>query len=158
DDETITVAGRILGPDGKPVAGAKLFIPRVKKTPPRSEEDVGVEEVGKSGADGSFRVTFKKSAELSRSYVIAHADRLGIDWFEHPADKAGAEDVVLKLVKDQPITGRMLDTEGKPVAGATVGITSIYVPENEKLDDYLLGWKKNWRDTVGTPVKRLYLP
>src|SRR5205823_1064583 len=26
------------------------------------------------------------------------------------------------------------------------------------LDDYLTGWKKNWRDTVSTPKKRLYLP
>jgi hypothetical protein len=66
--------------------------------------------------------------------------------------------MVLKLVKDQPITGRVVDTEGKPMAGVKVAIASVVVPENDRLDDYLNGWKKRWRETASTPRKRLYVP
>jgi RNA polymerase sigma factor (sigma-70 family) len=176
DEQPLTVAGRVLRPDGEPIVGARLFVPRLKKVPPQSPDDYGVEQVGTSGAEGAFKVTFKPSFGRLRGYVIAHAPGFGVDWVEleagKPTDPApegtspvpgrvpegATRTVVLKLVKDQPITGRLLDTEGKPAAGVTVGVTSIYVPENEKLDDYLAGWKKGWREVVATPVKRLYVP
>jgi len=47
----------VLGPDGKPAAGAKLFAPKLKKAMPTTPQDIGVEELGTTGDDGSFRVT-----------------------------------------------------------------------------------------------------
>jgi hypothetical protein len=43
------------------------------------------------------------------------------------------------------------------VVGVTVGISAISVPVDEKLDDYLSGWKKNWEEAQSSPRKRLYL-
>jgi RNA polymerase sigma factor (sigma-70 family) len=158
EEESLTLAGQVQGPDGKPVAGVKLFVPRLKKNPPTSKDDIAVEQVGTTGDDGRFKVTFKNPAVMIRNYLVAHADGLGVDWIELGPDKPVGENVMFRLVKDQPITGRILDTEGKPVAGVTVGIDSVYIPENEKLDGYLEGWKKDWREVASTPVKRLYLP
>jgi RNA polymerase sigma factor (sigma-70 family) len=157
DNEPMTVAGRVVDPAGKPVAGAKLFVPRLKKNPPNQPEDIGVEEVGASDADGRFTVTVKRPDGFPRTYLIAHADGFGVDWIDFEKGKPDG-DVLLRLVKDQPISGRLLDTEGKPLAGVAVGIRAIYVPDGEKLDDYLSAWKKSWRETIYTPVKRLYLP
>ena len=158
DKNTVQLSGRVLGPDGKPVSGARLFSPRLKKNPPTSEEDLEVAQVGTSGSEGRFQVTLKKQASEFRGYLLAHAEGFGVDWIERGSEEADADNIVLKLVKDQPITGRVLDTEGKPRAGVNVFIGAIYVPANDKLDDYLAGWKKNWRDIQSTPKKRLYLP
>ena len=147
----------MLTPDGKACAGAKLFTMKLKNANPRSEEDVGVKQIGTTGADGQFRVTAEVSPALGRNYVVAYGEGFGVDFLEL-RDKPPADNVTLKLVKDQPITGRIVDTEGKPVVGNKVGVGAIYVPRGEKLDDYLTGWKKNWSDIVSTPDKRLYLP
>ena len=90
--------------------------------------------------------------------MLAHAEGFGVDWIELDLEEPDANDKVLKLVKDQPITGRVLDTEGMPRAGVNVFIKAIYVPENDKLDDYLAGWKKNWRDTARRPKKASKFP
>lgn len=91
------------------------------------------------------------------NYLVAHAAGFGVDWVELHEDKWPAE-VKLRLVKDVPITGLVVNTEGRPVAGVSISIIKIYVPANEKLDDYLAGWLNNWRDNLSTPLKRLYVP
>jgi hypothetical protein len=156
DKDTIDVTGSVLGTDGKPCAGAKLFAPKLKRPMPIEPEDIGVEEIGKTGADGTFKVTVK-SLVVGRTYVIAYAEGAGIDFIEL-SGKAPADKVTLKLVKDQPITGKVLDTEGKPLAGVTVGVSAISIPQDDNLDDYLAGWKKSWREIASTPEKRLYVP
>jgi len=159
DKQTVHLGGRVLDPEGKPVAGARLFAPRLKKNPPTWLEDHQAVQVGTSGTDGRFQVTLKKSANLFYpSYLLAHAEGFGVDWIQLGPEEQDADDKVLKLVKDQPITGRVLDTEGKPRPGVKIDVRSIHVPENDKLDDYLAGWKTNWRDTVGRSKKRVYFP
>jgi RNA polymerase sigma factor (sigma-70 family) len=156
DEASITIAGRVVGPDGKAIAGAALYTPQSKKARPQREEDIITAKVGTTDRDGSFKVTFKNQTHLYRGYLVAHADGYGVDWIELQPGKPAPSDVTLTLVKDQPISGRILDTEGKPMAGVTVDIDSVYIPKDGKLDDYLAGWKRNWRDTCATPDKRLY--
>jgi hypothetical protein len=62
------------------------------------------------------------------------------------------------LAREVPITGQVVNTEGKPVAGVSVSAGSIYVPANDKLDDYLAGWLRSFRENLATPQKRLYVP
>ncbi len=155
-DEPIVVTGRVLGVDGKPAAGAKLYVHHLKKEVPTSPDDIGAKEAGTAGPDGTFRVPVKIEPRFNRGYLIAHAPGAGVDFLE-VNDKTPTKDVTFRLVKDEPITGKVVDTEGKPVVGVTLGVQAIYVPAEEKLDDYLAGWKKDWRETAGTPRKRLYL-
>jgi RNA polymerase sigma factor (sigma-70 family) len=156
--DTIEVSGRVLTPDGKPAAGAKLYAPKFKKDIPTSPQDIAVEQVGTTDAEGRFRATLPAlKASVGRTYLIAYADGFGVDFIELN-DKTRADDLTLKFVKDQPITGRVVDSEGKPLAGVSVSVESIYVPAGEKLDDFLAGWKRSWREAAPTPDKRLYLP
>ncbi|MFO0807831.1 MAG: sigma-70 family RNA polymerase sigma factor [Gemmataceae bacterium] len=156
--QAVVVAGRVVRPDGKPVAGAKLYVPKLRVPQPTTPRDIGAEVVGESAADGSFRVAVPPlpGPVGGRDYLVAYAPGFAVDWIV--ASELPPGDVTLRLTKDVPITGRVVNTEGRPVAGVTVSAGSIYVPANDDLDSYLDGWKKNWRDIVGSPLKRLYLP
>ncbi len=154
----VDVRGQVVDPDGKPLPGARLFTIRLKKAVPRSDKDVGAALAGTTAADGTFRVELPRSSFLrGRSYLVAHAAGFGVDFLEVQEEEPPVNPVTLKLVKDQPISGRLLDTEGKPLVGITVHPGAIYVPAEEKLDNYLNGWRQNWRDTAASPPKRLYL-
>jgi RNA polymerase sigma factor (sigma-70 family) len=164
--EEMEVQGRVLGPDGKPVAGARLFLPRLTRAEPVSHRDAVARLVGTTDADGRFRLTFRRPAGDMRNYfpdhdlrhdLIAHADGLGVDWVNLSEVKQPG-DVTFRLPKDVPITGRVVNTEGGPVAGVSVSAGTIFVPADEKLDDYLAGWLRNWREVLATPRKRLHVP
>src|SRR5262249_19750425 len=45
-----------------------------------------------------------------------------------------------------PIRGRVLDTQGKPVVGATLAVRSVDGFENESLDAFLTGFQKRSGD------------
>src|SRR4029450_9742971 len=49
--ENLVVTGKVTDADGKPVAGASLYVPYFKKDPPVSEDDVGTKEVGQTAGD-----------------------------------------------------------------------------------------------------------
>jgi RNA polymerase sigma factor (sigma-70 family) len=125
--ETFTYAGRVLGPDGKPLAGAKVYICGL--TP-------GVIEFRKrttSGEDGTFRFTVRRDefgdkgvVPPSRSpperyvFIGATADGCGA-----ACDGAGSpeerESLTLWLPAEEIVRGRVVDLEGKPVAGVSLG-------------------------------------
>ncbi len=164
--ESVAVKGRVLDPNGKPVAGAKLFVSQFKYGTPFKPEDIAVKQVAVSGGDGGFAFTYK-SPRLVPGYVFAHLDGFGVDWAaltdqgamlwgNELAGKPAVDNVVLKLVKDQPIIGRIVDTEGKPVGGAAVDVTSIAVPSGNNLDEYLAAWKRDRHSAK--QIKYLYVP
>jgi RNA polymerase sigma factor (sigma-70 family) len=116
----VAVSGRVLGPDGKPFGGARLLVMgwNTKK------EDVKLRAT--TDDDGRFRVTVT-AAELSQyvKFVVATAPNHGPDLTWVGKGKA-TDDVTLRLAPDDvPITGRVLDLEGRPVAGASVGVAWV---------------------------------
>jgi RNA polymerase sigma factor (sigma-70 family) len=149
-EETITASGRVLDPDGKPVAGARLYTFRARAGKPPTDENIEAVARGLSDVDGRFRFDASK-AELGTTAagepmpVLAAADGLGINWV--PCGKPGDE-LVLRLVKDQPITGRILDTEGRPVADAQVRVFTLYASQDESLDGFLTGWKATSKEAI----------
>ena len=52
----------------------------------------------------------------------------------YPDRKLPSGELNFKLVPDQPIVGRVIDTQGKPVAGATVGVSNVMSPLNNDMD------------------------
>jgi len=121
--DIVTVRGRVLDPDGNPFAGAKLYLGGFIE---RKEQAVPVRTV--SGDDGGFQFTITQSQlEQFHGYgpvyqVLAVAAGHGVAWVT--ADSTENE-LMLRLVKDWPVIGRILDTEGKPVAGAKLRVTGI---------------------------------
>jgi RNA polymerase sigma factor (sigma-70 family) len=119
----VTLTGRVLNPDGKPLAGAKLFTDHLDE----------LKEVGTSGVDGKF--TVKVPAGLATN-LIARAEGVGLDFLVISPDRLG-EEIELRTVKDHPVRGRILDTHGKPVPGATVAVSKLDVCKDSSLDGYL---------------------
>jgi RNA polymerase sigma factor (sigma-70 family) len=138
DPDTLVVKGKVLGPDGKPFAGAKPLL--------------GGQTLGASGADGSFSFKLSRS-KLDEETVakdcwtwtplVATAKGYGPAWLEMGRrDKDG--NLTLKLAKgDVPVTGRILDLEGRPVAGATVRVVRLNAPEDGDLSLFLKVWRRD---------------
>jgi RNA polymerase sigma factor (sigma-70 family) len=136
-DTMRTVTGTVVDPDGKPVAGAEVInLPR----------EGGPTVAGKTDADGKFKVTVPMKG--SGSWLFARVAGFGSD-FLMPATNTPAEHT-FRLIKDAPIRGRVLDTQGKPVAGAAVVLQSLEGFEKDSLDAYLKAFLK--RDSDGQPM------
>ncbi|HJT30579.1 MAG TPA: M56 family metallopeptidase, partial [Pirellulales bacterium] len=136
-DNIAVTRGRVLTPDGKPQADAKLFLsyPNVAKVQPQL--------LGESGEDGRFEFRVDKS-QLDTSYtpdpwstaaITAVAEGFGFEWVQ--ASKTDADgNLTIKLLKDVPIHGRILTLEGRPVVGAKVKLSTVSAPDGG-LDDYI---------------------
>ncbi len=157
--ESVTVGGRVLDADGKPVAGARLYWPRLLREQPQTDDDVTIEARGTTGADGRFRVELPRPGPLAENPVplIAAADGYGVQWVELPRG-ARPDELTLRLVKDQPVRGRVLTTEGRPVVGAAVRVRGLFTSSKENLDDFLDTWKDDWESAFPRSERRLYSP
>jgi len=141
---TVEIRGRVFDPDGKPKAGAKLLLLR---------EDGEIKHLGMSSADGGFLVAVPKTVKINR--LVAQAGDTGLDFLDLNPLKLG-KPVELRLVKDQVIRGRVVNTEGKPIRGARVAIRGISVYPNNSLDSFLAAWKKR-HFQMGMPDAEKYL-
>jgi RNA polymerase sigma factor (sigma-70 family) len=147
--KTVLIAGKVLGPDGKPHAGARLYLHTRGKPEP--------EPRAVTGEDGRFRLTLSAKALTGGATVIVRADGLGPDWFRVGPGTGGER--TMRLVKDDvPITGRVLDLEGRPVAGATVRAGSVEARRGGgNLDPWVNHWKK-YSGKSSYPPEALRLP
>jgi hypothetical protein len=99
-------------------------------------------QYGASYSQGRFRL------ELSRAEVraagnlplIAAAHGYGIAGADLPHGKS-AVDLTLRLVVDPPIHGRIINTQGKPLAGIRVHVLEVVTTSQERLDTFLISWK-----------------
>jgi RNA polymerase sigma factor (sigma-70 family) len=137
--KTLEIQGRVLDPEGKPKAGAKLLL-LDKET---------IAEIGATAADGRFTLSVPKNG-----YLIARTNDAGIEFIELPQVKPG-NPVELRLVKDYAIRGRIVNTEGKPVPGVRIGIRAIIDNTDNQLDAFLIS-RKN-RDMGGRFFGARYL-
>jgi RNA polymerase sigma factor (sigma-70 family) len=141
-DEVVTVKGRVLDPDGKPVKGARLYArpsPRVNTT---------TDEEGRFSMAVPRFVSGRKWWHVRPNWstsVVACADGFGLGWAEVPPNGA-PDELTLRLVKDQPIHGRILNTEGKPLAGVRVGVVEVVSAPGQRLDAFLAGWKQSYNN------------
>jgi RNA polymerase sigma factor (sigma-70 family) len=155
----VTVRGRVLDPDGKPVKDARLYWPRVPKTPPQSEEDIEIPQRAKTDDEGRFHFELPH-ADVHPEWnlaLIAATDGYGVAWAEWSTIEAGGE-LTLRLVKDQPIKGRIINTEGKPLAGVRVSVVTLGAMRKGKVDAFLTAWKREWQMALQQATERMFLP
>jgi protocatechuate 3,4-dioxygenase beta subunit len=148
--ETQAVSGRVLAPDGRPVTNARLFTFR-QGTNDKGESE-GLIQRATTDADGRFRFDAPK-AELYHEGkatvpipVVAGADGFGASWERVSRPD---EDLTIRLVPDEPIRGRVIDTQGRPVAGAAVRVEEILSPRTGRLNPFIDGWISFWHDSYG---------
>lgn len=157
-DEPVVIRGRVLLPDGKPAAGAALYWLQFKEQPPRKPGDVTMEKRAAADDDGRFEFSLREHdapLEEMRRPLLAYLPGYGVDWLEIVQGEVPPE-AVLRLVADHPIRGRITDTEGRRVAGATITVRVIAAAPDGGLDGFLTAWKQNWRDARRTLPRQCY--
>jgi RNA polymerase sigma factor (sigma-70 family) len=129
------VSGRVVDPAGKPFAGAKVFFVRsvlgIRDAPPAPPAAVS------SDGAGSFRLIVSRTgykssnekAQWSRGAVVAVGKGFGPGWVGGD-DVEKLTNVTIKLARDVPIQGRVVDLEGRPIAGVQVQVRNIRFREN----------------------------
>jgi RNA polymerase sigma factor (sigma-70 family) len=127
--KSVEIEGRVLDPDDKPKTGAQLLLLEGGK----------VRRLGATADDGRFTIAIPKEAK--GGHLIAHAEGYGIDFVDLPRGQPG-KPLELRLVKDRVIRGRVVNTEGKPIAGVRVTVSNLGVYADNKMDSFLIAWKK----------------
>ena len=167
--------GRVIGPEGQPVAEAKVFITQ-NEASPRQTGPVRAS----TSADGRFEFD---AADLTYSGIdglptrrkgllIATADGYYPGWVATWGEPRGVHvpsrsdpkkggDVIVRLTRsDVPIHGRLLDPKGQPFSDARVRVQSISVPREGGFDADLKrfkrakgegGWPFNYDQTLQEP-------
>ncbi len=133
--DKVSIGGRVLGPDGQPVARAKLYLTVMRGY---YREPFPAGELAVTGPDGRFAFTVSKST-IGDEKIVASAMSAnhGIGWLEVPADGI-SDNLTVRLVNDDvPITGQVVDLEGKAVPGATLRVLEISAPTGGDLGQRL---------------------
>jgi RNA polymerase sigma factor (sigma-70 family) len=152
----ITVSGRVLDPDGKPFAGARIYL-----ATSTAEDRADPAGRATSGPDGRFRFSTSWSELNSNDSVMAVADGDGPAWAELSARGPSGALPPLRLVPDDiPIAGRVLDLENQPVADASVRVIRVRRMPDEDLGpwitDFQADGKKGFLDFGRLRVQARY--
>ncbi len=135
-DRVIEVKGRVLGPDGKPFPGARVFqvsdaATKKADTPVRVTTD----------SDGQFHLAFKSANfdPQGKAKLAVTAKGFGPDWIEFTTEHK--DEITMRLVKDDiPIEGRVLDLEGHPVTDVHVRVIGLMQGD---VDDWLVKTRRH---------------
>jgi RNA polymerase sigma factor (sigma-70 family) len=127
DGKQMTVTVRVLGADGKAVAGAEVaVVARPKGAHRGGDLSSGRPDVlgrDRADADGHCRLSVPRtSSESVRGVsVVAGGAGHGVGWqpLNPDADKSTAE---IRLAPEQVIRGRFVDVQGQPAAGVVVRV------------------------------------
>ncbi len=129
--------GHVVDPAGKPVAGANVYVFFAARLQPNAT----------TGPDGRFRFTLKGRDPMKRSRVAAVAGGYAMtgasrafQYMEEtiPDDTPeSGRDLTITLVPDWPVTGQVVDPEGKPIAGVSIRPSFVYASRDGRLDRFI---------------------
>ncbi|HEV3343667.1 MAG TPA: sigma-70 family RNA polymerase sigma factor, partial [Pirellulales bacterium] len=132
-------SGRVLDADDKPVAGAKVYLlrPAYGLPPDKAPPKIWAE----TDKDGGFSYT----APRTEGVLFVTAPGFGPGWDTSFPRRAGEQEtgrvldnLVVRLARDDvPVSGRLLDLQGEPVAGATIRVFALKASPDGSLDKFI---------------------
>jgi RNA polymerase sigma factor (sigma-70 family) len=129
----IEVHGRVLGPDGQALAGARVYVSSYTE---QDRSEPAIRAI--SGPDGRFRFSAERSEVDRGETVVAVADGCGPDWTELGALDKDGRLPPLRLVKDDvPLAGRVLDLEARPIRNTTIRVVRVRKMPGEDLTPWV---------------------
>jgi 5-hydroxyisourate hydrolase-like protein (transthyretin family) len=155
--QTVAVNGHVLDPEGKPFSGAAVRLVTQSYQRPKF-----LQAEAKSGTDGAFRLLPMPGAAqpgegdpFPVKSLMATAAGYGPAF--RRADSLGSlGDLTLRLVPDDvPVHGRILDLQGKPIAGVNVRVTRLGAPTAGDLGPWLEALQANLQDAG--PIETQFL-
>jgi RNA polymerase sigma factor (sigma-70 family) len=152
-DEGRALTGRVVGPDEKPVEGARIVL---AATDP--EKSKSTREVARTDTDGRFRCVLP-GQKRDNQLLVARAAGFAADWVQ-VTNVDPARPVVLRLAKATlPVRGRVLTLEGKPVPGAAVRVLRVQAPDGKNgLKEMVDKWNASPYEAVDLLQKQLHHP
>jgi hypothetical protein len=161
----VEVRGRVVGPDGRPVPGATVR----SAWADTAEGDPTIPDVT-SAPDGRFVARIPRphrSAGMvngadAMPWLAASAPGFGPGWVARVLRPDAPGELTIRLVVDgPPIVGRIIDLEGRPVAGARVRVDRRWYVKDERSwpveADDLPGWLRRIQDQ-GDGLGQLPMP
>lgn len=136
--QRLVLAGRVLGPDGRPVAGAKLHVQTSYDSNVAADSPVRAT----TAKDGKFRFEVAQSEfdahgrQMFGRYlpIVAAAEGYGPDWGNAIQDG----EITLRLAPDEmAIRGRLVDPQGQPAAGVTINVIQLKTTPEEDLSAWV---------------------
>jgi RNA polymerase sigma factor (sigma-70 family) len=137
-DRPLAVSGRVLGADGKPLAGAEVVVMTcpwryIQHAAPRFAAGYEVLARGRAGKDGAFRLSVPRDrwAYPMQSaiplQVIASALGHGPGWRPVMPNLPGDEraGVEVRLPAEEILSGRLIDLQGRPAAGVKLAVVRV---------------------------------
>jgi RNA polymerase sigma factor (sigma-70 family) len=127
--EMVEIKGRVVAPDGRPVAGALVTTLYMDTEILSADTRTGPWPKTSSGSDGRFaiRLPQTKLAPSIEGYIstepwlVASAPGYAFGWCQRGRITRRPAEQVIRLVEEgPPIEGRIVDLEGRPVVGASV--------------------------------------
>jgi RNA polymerase sigma factor (sigma-70 family) len=142
DARKMTVSGRVLDADGKPLGGADVAVLARPKEAHRGGDlsSGGIEVLGraKTDAGGRFRLELPHTSpqRFPAGVAVARGPGHGLGWqrLDLDAEKPTAD---VRLTREQVIRGRFVDLQGAPAVGVTVSVTAV--AKGERADDTAVG-------------------
>jgi beta-lactamase regulating signal transducer with metallopeptidase domain/protocatechuate 3,4-dioxygenase beta subunit len=158
--DAIIIRGIVLGPDGKPFAGARLLWLRTRGRHARDYQNFEWVPAVTSDGSGRFQLNLSRSdfnPQSPATQVAAAADGLGIDWVDVKTSAVPPQ-LTLRLVEDVLVRGRILDGEGRPVAGAKIGLAHLFATASGKLDGVVNAWRSVADEAIEPMERKLRVP
>ena len=141
----LTIRGQVLLPNGKPAANATIW--RLEFEAASSKMTGG--KAAMTDANGRFEIQAS-----SWSVVVATANGFAPDWAYLQTD---GNELKLKLAEDLPIRGKLVDLEGKPIAGAKARSIIIHAAADGDLGPAYDALRLN-PEWIGSALRRYLQP
>ncbi len=119
NQEPSAVTGRVLTPDGKPAAQAKVWLV-VNRW---ENEHPTVESLTLTDSQGHFRLPYKTPLRVRYAVVVVHRPEFAVGWRHF--DPREVKPLTVRLNQSAPLTGIVLTPDGKPLAGVKVRLRSL---------------------------------